>query len=232
MVSNICLFSPRKLGKIPILTYIFQRGWTHPLGTVEYCWCQFVCFPSSWCFRICDPRHVPNSIEDTNDSMGEMKHQPFDEGDPPPPPTTTKQQKTNKKHFTYCIRQNKKQNKHEIASSKQQTMINNKTYKKNRQETMNKQETSITDNNQPQPSINYNKTNIKKSWDELVTLALCAFRIRSLSSLGGAYTCRMDPTMKPLKDCIIYKGAGGWWGCFSAKVAIVGLKLKRAKDKI
>ena len=29
------LFSPRKLGKIPILTNIFQRGWNHQL--VEFC---------------------------------------------------------------------------------------------------------------------------------------------------------------------------------------------------
>ena len=28
------LFSPRKLGKIPILTHIFQRGWNHQLVTL------------------------------------------------------------------------------------------------------------------------------------------------------------------------------------------------------
>ena len=28
------------LGKIPILTHIFQRGWSHQLVFVEFCWCH------------------------------------------------------------------------------------------------------------------------------------------------------------------------------------------------
>ena len=31
---------------------------------------------------------------------------------------------------------------------------------------------------------------------------------------SGAYTCRMDPTLKPLKDCIIYKGEHSMFGFF------------------
>ena len=38
VVSNICLFSPRKLGKIPVLTNIFQLGWfNHQLVIISPC---------------------------------------------------------------------------------------------------------------------------------------------------------------------------------------------------
>ncbi len=36
--SKYFLFSPRKLGKIPILTNIFQRGWNHQLDTYKCTW--------------------------------------------------------------------------------------------------------------------------------------------------------------------------------------------------
>ena len=39
------LFSPRKLGKIPILTNIFQLGWNHQLVILRFkLWFSFLCF--------------------------------------------------------------------------------------------------------------------------------------------------------------------------------------------
>ena len=52
VVSNIFYFHPY-LGKIPMLTNIFQRGWNHQLGHLEISWIFVVTF-LGWCdlFRL------------------------------------------------------------------------------------------------------------------------------------------------------------------------------------
>ena len=42
VVSNICYFHPY-LGKIPILTNIFQRGWNHQLVLYVKEWANLIC---------------------------------------------------------------------------------------------------------------------------------------------------------------------------------------------
>ena len=51
-----CLFSPRTLGKIPILTNIFQRGWNHQQVLRSYMcfknWCGWTTWKSMWLVHV------------------------------------------------------------------------------------------------------------------------------------------------------------------------------------
>ena len=51
------LFSPRSLGKVPISTHIFQRGWNHQLGYISRCW-EYFC-------NTCKICHEFKSLADT-----------------------------------------------------------------------------------------------------------------------------------------------------------------------
>ena len=62
------LFSPRKLGKIPILTNMFQMGWNHQLVialTSPFCkplQCFFVCQKSASSAFLCAPKRFGEQI--------------------------------------------------------------------------------------------------------------------------------------------------------------------------
>ena len=64
VVSNIFLFSPRKLGKIPILTHIFQMDWNQPPTSLPFLECGN---PSSrwYLFRVLEnqvPSYIPPGV--------------------------------------------------------------------------------------------------------------------------------------------------------------------------